>query len=143
MVQDLTQESFLRAYRNLARLKEPERFGAWIVGIARHVARERKRSLRRDRHEFVGCNSLEVESPSDAASAVEAADEFQRVMQKLATLGERQRLAVHAFFLQGRDARQAAELLGLSRSGLYALVERALGRLAALLREHEPEKETK
>jgi RNA polymerase sigma factor (sigma-70 family) len=107
------------------------------------MARERKRSLRRDRHEFVDCNSLEVESPSDAARAVEAAEEFELVMHKLAALGERERLAIHAFFLQGRDARQVAELLGLSRSGLYALVERALGRLAALLHEHNAQKETK
>ncbi len=50
---DLVQETFLRAYRRLAELREPERFGAWIAGIARHVARERLRSMRRDRHEFV------------------------------------------------------------------------------------------
>jgi RNA polymerase sigma-70 factor, ECF subfamily len=142
MVQDLTQESFLRAYRNLARLNEQERFGPWIVGIARHVARERKRSLHRDRHEFVGTGTLDVESASDAAGAVDAAEEFQWAMQKLATLGERQRLAIHAFFLQGRDARQAAELLGLSRSGFYALVERALRQLASLVEQPEPEKET-
>jgi RNA polymerase sigma-70 factor (ECF subfamily) len=143
MIEDLAQESFLRAYRNLARLKEPERFGPWIVGIARHVARERKRSLRRDRHEFVGDTPLEVESRTDAIGAVQADEEFEWVMQKLATLSERQRLAVHAFFLEGRDAGQAAERLGLSRSGLYALVERALGRLAALVEQREREKETK
>jgi RNA polymerase sigma-70 factor, ECF subfamily len=143
MVQDLTQESFLRAYRNLPRLKEPERFGPWMVGIARHVARERKRSLHRDRHEFVGAGPLEAESPSDAGGALQAAEEFGLVMQKLATLDERQQLAIHAFFLKGRDVRQAADLLGLSRSGLYALVDRALKRLSALVDEREPEKETK
>ncbi|HEV3138494.1 MAG TPA: sigma-70 family RNA polymerase sigma factor [Pirellulales bacterium] len=143
MVQDLAQESFLRAYRNLARLKEPQRFGAWIVGIARHVARERKRSLRRDRHQFVGDAPLEIELPSDAAGAVQAAEELEWVMQQLTTLDERQRLAIHAFFLQGRDALQAAELLGLSRSGLYALVERALKRLAERVEQREPERETR
>jgi RNA polymerase sigma-70 factor (ECF subfamily) len=51
-VEDMTQESFLRAFRKLATLREPARFCPWIVGIARHVARERRRTLRRDRHEF-------------------------------------------------------------------------------------------
>ena len=37
-VQDLTQECFLRAYQNLARLRQPDRFGHWLVGIARQVA---------------------------------------------------------------------------------------------------------
>src|SRR5271166_6109924 len=60
VVHDLTQECFLRAYRNLARLRQPDRFGAWVVGIARAVAREHRRSLRRDRHQFVAEESLEV-----------------------------------------------------------------------------------
>jgi DNA-directed RNA polymerase specialized sigma24 family protein len=34
-VEDMTQECFLSAYRNLANLREPARFAAWIVGIAR------------------------------------------------------------------------------------------------------------
>src|SRR5690554_6262669 len=51
---DLTQETFLRAYRNLSRLREPPRFGAWLVGIARLLAREKYRRQRRDRHQFLG-----------------------------------------------------------------------------------------
>jgi len=143
MVQDLAQESFLRAYRNLARLRDPERFGGWVVGIARQVARERKRSLRRDRHQFVAGNCLEVESSADDFEAVGNAEELDRVMQHVVALPERERLAIHAFFLQQRNARQAADLLGLSRSGFYALLERALGRLAARLRKGEAQKETK
>ncbi len=72
---------------------------------------------------------------------MEAAEETELVMRRLADLPERERLAIHAFFLQGCDARQAAELLGLSRSGLYALLERALTRLAALVRRREAKKE--
>ncbi len=143
MVQDLAQETFLRAYRNLARLREPERFGAWVVGIARQVGRERKRTLRRDRHAFVGDHGPEVEARSDGEDAIEAAEEFELILQKLSELSERERLAIYAFYLQGRDPRQAAELLNLSRSGMYALVERAVGRLAALVRRCEPENETK
>jgi len=143
MVQDLAQESFLRAYRKLQQLRNAERFGAWIVGIARQVARERKRSLRRDRHQFVAGNCLEMESSAGDFKAIGDAEELERVMQQVVALPERERLAIHAFFLQQRDARQAAELLDLSRSGFYALLERALRRLAARLRRGEAQKETK
>ena len=51
-VEDMTQECFLRAYRKLATLRDPERVGPWLAGFARQVARERRRTLRRDRHEF-------------------------------------------------------------------------------------------
>jgi DNA-directed RNA polymerase specialized sigma24 family protein len=52
-------------------------------------------------------------------------------------------LAIHAFYLDGRDVRQAAELLGLSRSGTYALLARALARLAERVRDAESTKGTK
>ncbi len=134
-VQDLTQECFLRAYQKLARLRQPDRFGHWLVGIARQVGRERRRSLRRDRHEFVAGDTLEIPSESDTAGAIQAAEETELVMRRLAELPERERLAVHAFFLQEQNAQQAGDLLGLSRSGVYALLERALARLAAMVKQ--------
>ncbi|MGA2796967.1 MAG: sigma-70 family RNA polymerase sigma factor [Thermoguttaceae bacterium] len=143
MVQDMTQECFLRAYKNLARLREPDRFGRWIVGIARQVARERRRSIRRDRHQFFGDDALEVPFDSDVVGTIESAEETELVMRRLAELPERERIAIHAFFLQECDVREAAKLLGLSRSGVYALLERALARLAALVRRREVRKEAK
>jgi RNA polymerase sigma-70 factor (ECF subfamily) len=140
-VQDLTQECFLRAYKGLARLRQPDRFAQWVVGIARQVARERRRFSRRDRHQFVGSEVLGVSSEIDASGAMQAAEETELVMRRLADLPERERLAIHAFFLEGCDARQVADLLGLSRSGAYALLERGLTRLAALVRRRAVKKE--
>jgi RNA polymerase sigma factor (sigma-70 family) len=142
-VADLTQECFLRAYKNLHRLEQPERFGSWLFGMARQVARERKRSLRRDRHQFVGNGPLEIASESDAADSCQTAEETMLVMRRLAELPERERLAIHAFFLQERNANQAAELLGLSRSGVYALLERGLRRLQTLVHRPSATKEAK
>ncbi len=143
MVQDMTQECFLRAYKNLDRLREADRFGRWMVGIARQVGKERRRSNRRNRHQYFGNDALEVPYDSDVAGAIESAEETELVLRRLAELPERERLAIHAFFLQECDARQTAEVLGLSRSGVYALLERALARLAALVRRHEVKKEAK
>lgn len=35
--EDVAQEAFVDAWRNLKKLKTPERVGAWIAGIARHL----------------------------------------------------------------------------------------------------------
>lgn len=129
-VADLTQESFLRAYRNLGRLREPERFGAWLAGIARQVARERNRARRRDRHTFSGDGQLDPASAGDAIRQVDQLDEMAWIMDHLAEFDPRERLAIHAFYLEGQDAAKAAELVGLSRSGVYALLQRAVARLA-------------
>src|SRR5688572_7042268 len=99
-VEDMTQDCFLRAYRNLSRLRDRQRFGPWIVGIARQVGRERRRTLRRDRHEFRDPQPWEVESAGDAEANVAQSDHLEFVMRKLSELDERERIAVHAFYLE-------------------------------------------
>jgi RNA polymerase sigma-70 factor (ECF subfamily) len=136
-VDDMAQESFLRGYRNLTKLRVPAKFRHWIVGIARQVARERRRSLLRDRHTFLDPYSCEIESSRTMQPATHDREQLELVMQRLAELPERDRTAIHAYFLDELDARQASELMGLSRSGFYALVQRAVARLAARIRPCE------
>jgi RNA polymerase sigma factor (sigma-70 family) len=133
-VDDMAQECFLRAYRNLGRLRDLERFGLWIVGIARQVGRERRRSLRRDRHEFRQPQPAEIAALANVETALHDRDELESVMKRVAGLPEQERLAIHLFLLDEQDARRAAEVFGMSRSGFYALVGRALARLASQMK---------
>lgn len=130
---DLTQETFLRAYRNLSRLREPTRFGAWLVGTARLVVREKYRRQRRDRHQFVGDHDKEICQPD----SVDQAEDVRLVLEQLAHLPEQERLAVQLFFLEENNAARTGELLNLSRSGVYAVLKRACERLARLVRKTE------
>ncbi len=66
-------------------------------------------------------------------TAVDDADEIGHVLNLLDRLPEQERLAVHLFFLNERDANETARLLDLSRSGTYALLKRACARLARWL----------
>lgn len=43
LAEELTQETFVRAYRNLNFLKDETRLSTWLFGIARNVAREATR----------------------------------------------------------------------------------------------------
>ena len=44
---DVVQESFLTAYQDLRKLRDPKRFGGWLRGIVRHTAHRALRELRR------------------------------------------------------------------------------------------------
>jgi len=130
---DLTQEVFLRAYRKLGELHDPQRFAAWLVGMARRVCREWRRGRFQDRRL--------LESLSDRAAA-ETRDEqpdrqIAALREAVASLPEKERLALHAFYLQEMDAEQARMVLGLSRSGLYRLLSCARTRLAGVLSKQE------
>jgi RNA polymerase sigma-70 factor (ECF subfamily) len=125
--QDLTQECFLRAYRNLRSLREPGSFGPWVVGIARQLVREQRRRRQP--------GSLGVFDPPAAAPrrSADDEDEIAHVLGLVSRLPEEERLAVHFFFLGQRDVGETARLLKRSRSGTYALLKRACARLARRL----------
>ena len=58
--EDLTQETFVQAYKNLSSIKEPERVGFWLCGIARNIAR--KWITRKKRNDF-SIEQLMAETP--------------------------------------------------------------------------------
>jgi len=129
-VEDMTQECFLRAYRRLDALRDRNRVGAWLAGFARQVARERRRTLHRDRHEF-GAATADL-AAMDGHSGIFLQEQIEQVMERLARLPENERLAVHSYFFTEQNATQAAAQLDISRSGFYSLLQRALTHLAAL-----------
>ena len=126
--QDLAQDVFMRAYENLGRLRDRDIFGKWVVGIARLRCKEwrRRRSQGRDKHVGLDDTGLAIANPSDD-------NRIERLREMITTLPERERLALHTFYLQGKPADNARGIMGLSRSGFYRVLERARKRLEHLL----------
>ena len=126
--QDLTQDVFLRAYEGLGSLREPNGFGKWLVGIARLRCREWHRKRRRERAKPENANEVEL-----AGSELHNDAHIDRLRQMIAGLPEKERLALHVFYLQEHSAEDARRIVGLSRSGLYRALSRARRRLEQLL----------
>lgn len=122
-VQDLTQETFLRAFRSLPTLRDKSRFGPWLAGIARQVVLERRRS----RPFALLPQEL---AHAEAPPGVDAADEIAVLLRQVARLPEEQREAVRHYFLSQRNADETARAMGRSRSGVYALLKQACLTLA-------------
>lgn len=130
---DLTQEVFFRAYRKLNELRDPNRFGAWLTGIARQVCREWRRGRGREQKALAAAaDRLEPAQPNNPLD-----ERISLLRDAMASLPEKERLALHAFYLQGRDVEQARMVLGLSRSGLYRVLSSARRRLKGALSKLE------
>ena len=97
--EDVTQEALLAAHATLARLRDPERFGAWLAAIAVNLARMRLRSRRGD---WTSLDELAggVLGPSPAAT-----DESDLVREALHALSGLQREAVLLHYVEGLDGR--------------------------------------
>ncbi len=130
--QDLAQDVFLRAYEKLGKLRDPNHFSAWLVGIAKMRCREWKRQHCQDQHRYA---DLEIDKL--VAGQVPDDSRLEPLRAAIMLLPEKQRLAVHALYLQEMSAEKARRILGLSRSGFYRVLDRARKRLERLVREKQ------
>ena len=130
--QDLAQDVFMRAYEKLEHLREPELFGRWIVGIARLRCREWQRERSRNREKHSRLNDAQAVISNAAADG-----QIELLRELITTLPEKERLALHTFYLQGSSADNARRIMGLSRSGFYRVLDRARKRLEKLVAKEQ------
>lgn len=132
--EDLVQDAFERALDRLPDLRQPERFRAWLMQIARSLlARDWERRARQAAAEPpVSPDAL----PTRAADPERLAEPRLRLAAlRLHELGEREQRILALRFGAGLSTREAAEQLGCSESAARQLQYRALRRLRALVDE--------
>jgi RNA polymerase sigma-70 factor (ECF subfamily) len=128
--EDLTQDVFLRAYRRIGQLRRPERLASWLAAIARNACRDWSRQRGRDRHQY--CDAVPEVQSNETRDADPA--EIDALRMAICELPQKERLALHIHYLCEEPAEVAQEMLGMSSSGFYRLIDRARRRLAALLK---------
>ena len=123
-VDDLLQEIFVRMQRGLAELRDGERFGGWVYRIAEHAIVDSIRARARD--PVVGSaqvpdgSSLEGEDEAEALQS----DLGECVSLFVARLPSPYREAITLTELEGLTQKDAAEMLGISLSGMKSRVQR-------------------
>jgi len=130
LARDAAQEAAIAAMTDVARLRSPDRFGAWFCGIALNVARTWLRQLR---SEVPGDRTDLPSAGPGPAEAAEIADTAARVRDAITALADGQRGAVRLFYLQGLSHREVAEELGISVGAVKARLHQARATLAPKL----------
>ena len=117
--EDVTQTTFLNAYRAFKRGERPHKPHNWLIAITHNVCRMRWRQA--------GARPREValdEAPEPAATDHERPN-LDEVLTALANLSFNQRAALVMRELEGRTYAEIAEILGLSVSAVETLIFRA------------------
>jgi RNA polymerase sigma-70 factor, ECF subfamily len=124
-VDDILQEIFVRMHNGLATLRDGEHFGGWVYRIAEHVIVDSARA--RGREPFVRLPEL-PEPPDPDASADEVStlqtDLGTCVTLFVARLPSPYREAITLTELEGLTQKDAADMLGISVSGMKSRVQR-------------------
>jgi len=121
---EVVQEALLRAYRSLDHLKEPSRFGPWLLRIVSNLSLNARRSRRSGQTVTLdeqwgadGAKSMDGEpavaqtAPDRAAEGHELGDAIDAALN---SLPEKQRLALVLFTIEGWAQKDIAALLDCS-----------------------------
>ena len=128
-VDDVLQETYLRAYRSLARFDpvgqvDDESFLRWTCGIAKHAIGD---LLRKKRVREQPVSSIERAASGPSASGVLRREErFGRLADAIAKLPADYRQVLELSRLEGLPAEEIAERMGRTPNAVYHLIVRAL-----------------
>lgn len=128
LAEELTQETFVRAYKNIGGLRDETKLSTWLFGIAKNVARESIRARYKDDGK-VGIDDDRVMELSDNNLLPDGAllnKELNGVIQSaLGSLDEDKRLVFSLKVFQQRSYEEIAEITGFSIPKLKTDLHRA------------------
>jgi RNA polymerase sigma-70 factor, ECF subfamily len=131
---EAAQETMVRAYFTLPKLKKAESFFPWLLGIADRVAQEMRRARRRHP------TSLDIEAISALTETdllVQDSHLDPELCQAVAELPQPYRQVILMRFYGGQSCAEISLNLGVSLGTVTSRLSRAYAVLREVLRTHE------
>jgi RNA polymerase sigma-70 factor (ECF subfamily) len=128
LADELTQETFVRAYRGLKSLRKETKLSTWLFGIAKNVARESLRArIRQNQHiDLDDKQVLDLSDQSPVPSSQLLDKEFSQVVERsLAMLDEDKRTVFTLKVFHQCSYEEIAEITGFSIPKLKTDLHRA------------------
>ncbi len=132
--EDLTQDTFVKAFLHIKKVKNEKHFRAWICTIARNLVRDHFR--REKRHPTV---SLDEIGEQTGQSGLETTRKRMIIQDALARLSERDRMLLTLAYYQGMSLAEVGAVMKLKEKNVKVCLHRARKRLRKELRGYEHE----
>jgi RNA polymerase sigma-70 factor, ECF subfamily len=132
VAEDIVQEAFLKAYRNLSTLRDLDKFRVWLAGIVRSQAIDWKRRKKNKlaipfSKAFPGDDESPeevLEGPSSEDLAVRR-ELREKILEAIGGLPEEDRIVVTLKHMEGLSYKEISELTGASVSSVESRLFRA------------------
>lgn len=139
LAEELMQETFMQAYKNIGTVRDEAKLLSWLCGIARHIALHSLRS-RRGKNQWIAIDDQEVAELKDAQLTPETRmlnTELKAVIHSaLAALDEDRRGVFILKVLQQMSYEEIAEVTGSSIPKLKTDLHRAKAQMRRLIRPY-------
>jgi len=132
--EDLTQDTFVKVFLNIKKVKNEKHFRAWICTIARNVARDYFRKEKR--HPTV---SLSEVGEQTGQSGLEMTRKSMIIQDALSRLSERDRMLLTLAYYEGMSLAEVAGIMRLTEKNVKVCLYRARKRLRKELKGYEHE----
>jgi RNA polymerase sigma factor (sigma-70 family) len=130
--EDAAQDAFIKAYESLDGLREPAKFGPWLLSIVRNVCRNHQRSRAREA-ERIDAIAVLGQAPVTKPEEQELRLLVRRQVEGLDDI-HREALLLH--YYGGRSIKEIAALLELSPDAVKKRLQRAREALSAQMLQH-------
>jgi RNA polymerase sigma factor (sigma-70 family) len=108
---DVAQDAFLIAWRRLAELRDPDRLPAWLCGIARNLARDTRKRLRRETLADDADSGVDPTTPYDAITEAETE---RTIVTALGQVPDVYREPLVLYYYEDRSVEDVARSLGIT-----------------------------
>ncbi len=135
VAEEITQDTFLKAYQNLSTLKEPQKFAGWLYVIATNYCKMWLRKKRLSTQSLEDTSSAELEKATYSGYVIAenertTAEAQREVVKKLlAKLKESDRTVITLYYFGGMTYEEISKFLGVSVGAIKNRVYRAQERL--------------
>lgn len=131
--EDVAQDTFLAAWRQLDQLREVERLCAWLCGIARNLARKARRKTSREALVDPSAESITAVRDGAEGGPFERVSEHESehlVREALHRVPEAYREVLVLYYREQRSVRDVAAALGISEAAALQRLSRGRQHLA-------------
>jgi len=133
-VDDIVQEILVRVHKGLATLRDAESFGGWVYRIAARTIADTAKSHARDPI-VPGAGGIDAPAGASDEAADLQLELGECVALFVARLPSPYREAITLTELQGLTQKDAAEMLGISLSGMKSRVQRGRDKIREMFEE--------
>jgi RNA polymerase sigma-70 factor, ECF subfamily len=132
--EDVVQDALVKAWKSRWRVRDPEKFPAWLAMIARYRARDVFRKRRTVPLSNAAAEAFASEANTNR-NTITGQDSLDRQLQSaLAALPELHRAALTLRYFEDMDYRSIENTLGLSNGALRGILGRSLATMRKQLR---------
>jgi RNA polymerase sigma-70 factor (ECF subfamily) len=130
--QDVLQEAFVSAFKNLHAYKAEASFGSWLKKI---VVNASINAIRKRRSELVPMDERVIGDMADEADEDDAEWQVEKVRRAIQQLPDGYRVVLSLYLLEGFDHAEIGEVLGITESTSKSQYSRAKKKLLEIMKE--------